>query len=183
LPSRIAKARMLRLFPDEFKSRLTTELRSAERRAAKLDAKLFIRLNVFSDVAWETEMPSLFSDFPTIVFYDYTKSYDRMMRFIAGDFPTNYSLTFSRSENNWADCLKVLAAGHNVAVPFHVKRTQPKPDTFEGFRVINGDETDLRPLDERPVIVGLSAKGPSAIADHKTGFVIEIGKLSKAASR
>jgi hypothetical protein len=169
---------MLRLFPTEFKSRLFNELYSAVRRANKLNAELFIRLNVFSDVAWESEMPSLFSDFPTVRFYDYTKSFDRMVSFAHGDFPSNYHLTFSRSENNWNRYAEFLHAGYNVAVPFHVKRSQSLPAKYLGWKVIDGDKTDLRPLDEKPAIVGLRAKGPSAIADHRSGFIVGVPALA-----
>lgn len=180
-PPRIAKSRFLRKYPAEFQARLMTELNSAARRADRLGASLFVRLNVFSDVAWETEMPGIFNTFKNVQFYDYTKGYDRMARFISGDFPTNYHLTFSRSEDNWSDCLKVLATGHNVAVPFHVKYSwkskQPLPSTFEGFEVIDGDITDLRPFDPTGKVVGLRVKGPKAKADFSSGFVIDPATL------
>lgn len=181
LPPRIAKSRLLRMHPEVFQTRLMTELGSAARRADKLGARLFVRLNVFSDIQWEKEIPALFSQFPQITYYDYTKLANRMMRFISGDFPVNYHLTFSRSENNWEDCLKVLAAGHNVAVPFHVKYSwkskQPLPPMFEGFEVIDGDISDLRPLDPTGKIVGLRVKGPKAKADFSSGFIIDPATL------
>jgi hypothetical protein len=181
LPARIAKSRLLRKHPDIFRDRLMVELNSAVRRAAKLQARLFVRLNVYSDVEWENEAPEIFNSFPNIQFYDYTKGYDRIARFIgqAGDFPSNYHLTFSRSENNWSDCLAVLNAGQNVAVPFHIKRSKPLPTMFEGFEVINGDLTDLRPLDAKGKIVGLRVKGSKAKADFSSGFVINIGEANR----
>jgi len=80
--------------------------------------------------------------------------------------PKNYSLTFSRSETNEADCIRVLEAGGNVAVVF-----RHKPDTWHGFPVIDGDAHDLRHLDPRGVVVALSPKGPKAKRD-KSGFVL-----------
>jgi hypothetical protein len=45
------------------------------------------------------------------------------------------------------------------------------PKTWGGFKVINGDETDLRFLDGKGVIVGLVAK--ALAKKDETGFVIE----------
>ena len=41
---------------------------------------------------------------------------------------------------------------------FNVKKDKPLPSQYKGFKVINGDETDLRFLDENNVIVGLKYK-------------------------
>ena len=53
----------------------------------------------------------------------------------------------------------------NVAAVFH-----EVPETYLGRKVINGDETDLRFLDPKGVIVGLKAKGKAK--KDKTGFVV-----------
>jgi hypothetical protein len=44
------------------------------------------------------------------------------------------------------------------------------PAKHLGWKVINGDETDLRFLDEKNVIVGLVAKGKAK--KDTTGFVV-----------
>ena len=54
--------------------------------------------------------------FNGVQFYDYTKITKRALAFATGDTPENYHLTFSKTENNDADCIKVLEAGGNVAV-------------------------------------------------------------------
>jgi len=46
-----------------------------------------------------------------------------------------------------------LSKGYNVAMVFN-----KLPETYNGYRVVNGDETDLRFLDEQGVIVGLKYK-------------------------
>jgi len=56
----------------------------------------------------------------------------------------------------------------NVAVVF---RNKILPETYLGYKVINGDKTDLRFLDEKGVIVGLYAKGKAT--KDTTGFVID----------
>ena len=86
----------------------------------------------------------------------------------SGPWPSNYHLTFSRSEANEADCRRVLEAGGNVAVVFGC----PFPQTYLGATVINGDEHDLRHLDPRGgFIVGLTPKGRKAKRDA-SGFVV-----------
>ena len=45
------------------------------------------------------------------------------------------------------------------------------PDTWKGYEVVNGDETDLRFLDKRGVVVGLIEKGKAK--KDESGFVLE----------
>lgn len=125
-----------------------------------------VRLNGTSDINWERY--SVIQAFPKVQFYDYTKNHFRMMLFLAGKLPSNYSLTFSRSEVNEADCIEVLSKGGNVAVVF---RSKTLPQTWQGFKVINGDENDLRFLDPKGVVVGLSAKGKAK--SDTSGFVVD----------
>jgi hypothetical protein len=167
------RARKRRLFVEErleFIRRLERDCAALVRAAARRTLEPAARPNGTSDVAWELIWPSLFMTFPMIQFYDYTKVPARMARFMKGKFPTNYYLTFSRSEDNEAECLSVLAKGGNVAVVFAVKKGQPLPATWHGYRVIDGDLSDVRYLDPRNVVVGLRAKG-SAKHD-RTGFVV-----------
>lgn len=174
-PARIAKARMLRLHKEEFQERLLHELKHAEKAASRRGQKLFVRLNVVSDVIWERKIPSLFETFPNVQFYDYTKHYVRMQKWMRGELPANLHLTFSWSGENQDQCLDILRKGGNVAVPFQVKyfrdTYQPLPKHFLRFRVFDGDQTDLRPLDPSPRVIGLRAKG-EAKNDNTSGFVI-----------
>lgn len=125
------------------------------------------RLNVLSDVFWENTAPCLFSENPGDQFYDYTKHFKRMLKWCDGKLPANYHLTFSRSECNDDQCLDVLRAGGNVAVVFR----KALPTHWNRFRVIDGDQTDLRFLEPQGVVVGLKAKG-TARADE-SGFVVD----------
>ena len=95
---------------------------------------------------------------------DYTKNIHQAIK--ALEIP-NYHVTFSRSETNEVDCLKALSVGINVAVVFRNKL----PKTWNGFDVIDGDETDARFLDRSGVVVGLTAKGKGK--KDKTGFVVD----------
>lgn len=170
-PARIAKSRFLRMFKDEFIERLHKELKDSVRYVNRTGEALAVRLNVYSDVIWEREFPGFLNEFPTIQFYDYTKHYLRMVRYLNGELPSNYHLTFSRSEKNWNKCEAILKTGGNVAVPFYVSKNSPLPEEFEGYKVIDGDVTDLRFTDPNGVIVGLKAKG-RARKDVESGFVI-----------
>jgi len=173
--SRIAKSKAFMHDRKAFMSNMVHGLEAAIRAAVRLSLKLCARGNGSTDVPWEAikcernnvEYPSVMMAFPEVQFVDYTKSLKRALRFAAGLMPANYHLTFSRSEINEADCLTVLAAGGNVAVVFG----GAKPATWNGYRVIDGDKHDLRHLDPRGVVVGLSPKGHRAKRD-KTGFVV-----------
>lgn len=177
-PARIARSRWLRLDPASFRNRLERELSLAVKNVTRKGFKLAVRLNVLSDVQWEREFPGLLESFPSVQFYDYTKIYKRMARYVMEDFPSNYHLTFSWSGTNRADCLWILGNGGNVAVPFQVKyygeNRKPLPSQFLGYPIIDGDVNDARFLDPQGgYIVGLRAKG-KARKDNKSGFVIPV---------
>jgi len=119
-----------------------------------------IRLNGTSDVQWEKVLykgKSFMEHFPDVKFYDYSKFNSRK------NLPKNYSLTFSLAENNETKACVALENGINVSVIFQVARSKPLPATYslggKTFEVVNGDESDLRFLDKKGVIVGLHAKG------------------------
>ena len=116
---------------------------------------------------------NIFERFSDVQFYDYTKNYTRFKSFTA-ERPSNYHLTFSRSEENEDKCFEMLDKGVNVAFVFKTSKKKPMPTEYKGYRVIDGDEHDLRFLqagDEIPgVIIGLSAKGDAR--KDTSGFVI-----------
>ena len=179
--SRQAKARMFMTDRKAFMGELFEGLRAAERKARREGLKLCVRLNGASDIAWEgvrvsANRDTIFDLFPNVQFVDYTKNFNRAHRFAVGLGPANYHLTFSRSETNWDDCVRVLMAGGNVAVVFEHK---PTP-LYRGWTVVDGDSHDLRHLDSqgyhsgrerKSLIIALSPKGARARRD-RTGFVV-----------
>ena len=171
--SRIAKTKLFFERQFDFLAKLTKEIASSVKSAIKKDMEAVFRLNLTSDIAWESvffdeEKPqTIFDKFPETQFYDYTKSFMRMAQFLNGEFPSNYHLTFSRSETNQKLVEMVLEMGGNVAVVF---RNQ-LPKTWNGIEVVNGDETDLRFLDKKGVVVGLIEKGRAK--KDESGFVQE----------
>jgi len=120
------------------------------------------RLNGTSDLSWEKYptrygADSIFEQFPTLQFYDYTKVLGRKVSHLP-----NYHLTFSKADGNDADVAEALAQGMSVVAVYDAI-----PDG-----VPSADETDLRFLDPKGIMLGLKAKG-RAKKDY-TGFVIRL---------
>lgn len=169
--AKIRRTEMLYENKSEFFEQLEKEIGLAVKRAKKHNQQLAVRLNTASDVAWESTIvrdgKSIVDLFPDVQFYDYTKVFKRALRHAHGDFPSNYNLTYSRSELNDPNCSIILATGGNVAVVF----SGGFPASYNGYEVIDGDQSDLRFLDKRGVVVGLGVKGAQGKRDT-TGFVI-----------
>lgn len=171
--ARIRKTLMFFNERDEFMAQLVKEIGNFVKLAAKHGLIPAIRLNGTSDIRWETvevstssmvfPAPNIMAMFPTVQFYDYTKIPNRR------NLPANYHLTFSLAESNDEQAQLAIANGMNVAVVF---RTKDFPNTFMGLPVVNGDETDLRFLDDAGSIVALKAKGKAR--KDNTGFVREV---------
>ena len=165
--ARIRKTKYFFEDRDAFMQDLAQDILKGIRQAKKLGLTPVFRLNGTSDLSWEkykigdeTGM-NIFDTFPHVQFYDYTKVYGRKVSHI-----NNYHLTFSKADGNEMDARIAAQQGMNVAVVFR----KELPETYFGRKVINGDETDLRFLDEKGVIVGLKAKGKAK--NDQTGFVV-----------
>lgn len=175
--SRIAKAKLFMSDRNQFVHEMVWGIERAQRKAAKDGLKLCIRLNGATDIGWEgikLAEYSVFHHFPHVQFVDYTKNLKRMLAFCEGKMPSNYHLTFSRSETNEDECYKVLQAGGNVAVVMseEFKADRLQWAIYKGRPIIDGDLSDLRHLDPNfGVWVALSPKGRKAAADT-SGFVV-----------
>jgi hypothetical protein len=150
---------------EEFKRCVFSEIYNFTKYAERAGKKPAVRLNGTSDIVWEVAWPEIFQWFPNVIFYDYTKVYQRLLP--GWKLPNNYRLTLSRSEVNDKHIQEVIDKNptSNVAVVF-----DNLPKKWKGRRVINGDWYDARFLDPKGVIVGLIQKG-RAKHDH-SGFVI-----------
>lgn len=155
-----ARVRKTREFFDDsraFISHLGNNIHALEHRAARLGLYAAIRLNGTSDIPWENlryDGLSLMEWFPSVQFYDYSKSFVRVL----ANTKTNYHLTFSRTGDNEHTCKLVLSRGKNVAVVFSGDQF---PDTYLGAPVLTGERSDLRFLDAPGSVIGLRAKGPA----------------------
>lgn len=152
-----------------FMRALMVDISKLERAAARKGMKPVVRINGTSDIQIENiqiDGKTIFEHFPQVAFMDYTKIAKRMFAGSKAQSFPNYHLTFSRSESNHAVAETVAAAGGNVAVVF----AGAIPKKFMGRKTVAGDTSDLRFLDGKGVIVGLTAKGR---AKHdKSGFVV-----------
>jgi hypothetical protein len=170
--ARIRKTKMFFENRVDFMAMLVKDIELAIKQAAKIDMIPVFRLNGTSDIAFEkyevvrdgVMYRNIFSAFPDVQFYDYTKILGR--KTVAYE---NYQLTFSAADGNDADVAKAISQGYNIATVFGIKKTLPMPETYMGIPVFNGDESDLRFLDPHGVIVGLYAKGKAK--KDTTGFV------------
>lgn len=157
---------------DEFMARLVVEIEKLIKKAHKIGAIPAVRLNGTSDIDYENipvdGYENIFKRFPDIAFYDYTKRYDRLTKCIS--IP-NYRLTFSRAETKLSNiqAIKALKSGFPVTVVF----ANSLPDTWNGFRVIDGDKHDFRFWDSG-VVVGLKLKGNNRDKHNaiESGFAI-----------
>jgi len=178
--ARIAKARMFMEHRNEYMNHIARFIVRASRKARRLLKKFCARLNGSTDLNWsrikfkvdartaamtgvpEGTMITLPALFPDVQFVEYTKDFKRL-----GAVAPNVHQTFSFSGENHEECKAALAAGHNVAVVFGMAF----PATYWGATVINGDKHDLRHLDPKGVVVGLSPKGAKA-KRSTNGFVV-----------
>ena len=169
---------------DAFMAVLVFEIEALVRKAEKLGMEPAIRLNATSDLPWEVRKVNidgqsigLMEYFANVQFYDYTKITKRALAHARGQMPTNYHLTFSKTEANDADVTAVLSEGGSVAVVFASKHRAEQLEAMarfwggDGFpNLIDGDEHDFRPADPANVVVALYAKG-DAKSDN-SGFVL-----------
>lgn len=175
IETRIRKTIFLNQCRQEFVDRLRQEIARHERLCIRDGVKCAVRVNGTSDLPWLSL--AMAAEFPNVQFYDYTKFPHAWTR-----VRPNYSLTFSHSESNESECLSALAHGVNVAVVFDVKtgikgrrEAGELPATWNGYKVVDGDVTDLRFLDASGVVVGLRAKGQAK--KDVAGFVVKVADL------
>jgi hypothetical protein len=165
--ARIRKTVMFFKEREAFMALLVKEIERGIRKADRKGMNFTVRLNGTSDIAFENM--GIMQKFPNIQFYDYSKSPFRMNRFLSGGMPKNYHLTFSLNEDNMDVAMDVLSKGGNVAMVFATNKVEEFPTTYKGYPVVSGDETDLRFLDTKNVIVALKAKGQAK--KDTSGFV------------
>jgi hypothetical protein len=163
--ARIRKTKWFFEDRETFMAQLVKDITAAIRKAGREGFVPVFRLNGTSDIRWETVPVGGFRNimemFPTVAYYDYTKLQNRR------DLPSNYHLTFSRSEENYAAVDMMMSQGYNTAIVF-----DNLPEIYNGYKVIDGTETDLRFLDEKGVVVGLLAKGKAK--NDMSGFTVQI---------
>jgi hypothetical protein len=140
-------------------------------KAKRNNQKLLVRLNGTSDILWENYevIPNrtIFSLFPDVQFYDYTKHPSRNLE---GKTAGNYDLTFSFSSiTPKSISIKGLTNPDNSRVAVVFQKKEDIPQSFRSWEVIDGDNTDVRHIEPKNVVVALYAKGKAK--KDTSGFV------------
>ena len=174
--SRLRKTLYFNQYRDEFMAQLSREISREKAKAKRKGYKLIVRLNGTSDIRFENialplvNAPTIFDLHSDVQFYDYTKLANRK------NVPANYDLTFSYSgvEAYQPFVAKAVANGERIAVVFRnrsiVEAMLANGDTFLGLPIVDGDDTDIRHLDAKGVVVALYAKGKAR--KDQSGFVV-----------
>jgi hypothetical protein len=173
--SRLRKTLYFNQYRDLFMNQLHNELIRERAKAKRKGYKLIVRLNGTSDIRWENvglgyAYANIMQALPDIQFYDYTKIANRK------HIPANYDLTFSYSGvPDYAPYVaKAVANGERIAVVFRdrsiVDAMLANGETFLGLPVVDGDNSDIRHLEPKGVIVALYAKGKAR--KDQSGFVV-----------
>ena len=151
-----------------FIKQLAKEIIRETAKAEKKGEKIAFRLNGTSDQDFVYLLKKYaglnIEDLqPTSILYDYTKVLGKVKKY--KDHP-NYFLTFSRAEDNESAAIAALNDGSNVSIVFKGEL----PNYWRGFKVIDGDTSDLVMIYNKNVVLGLRAKGDAR--KDKTGFVV-----------
>lgn len=172
--SRLRKTLYFNQYREQFMHQLQNELIRERAKAKRKGYKLIVRLNGTSDIRWENIAVSGYANImqalPDIQFYDYTKLANRK------NVPANYDLTFSYSgvEAYAPFVAKAIAGGERIAAVFRsrsiVEAMLANGETFLGLPIVDGDDTDIRHLDPKGVVVALYAKGKAR--KDTSGFVV-----------
>ena len=157
--ARIRKTVMYFEQRDLFLATLEADIRKAIKFAERQGLIPVFRLNGTSDLS--VEKWGIIEKFPTVQFYDYTKVLGRKVAHLP-----NYHLTFSKADGNDSDVAEALLQGMSVVAVYDA--------IPEG--VPSADETDLRFLDPKGIMLGLKAKG-RAKKDY-SGFVIRLKEVA-----
>lgn len=170
---RINKGNLLTQFEEVAMIALYKSIKSVIAKAKRANLTPAIRLNGTSDIDWTSKKldgKTLFEHFPTVQFYDYSKVPSNVRK--SAKF-ANYHVTvsYSNAPTFRGIMAELMKYDNNIAVVFRGEQ----PETFLGYPVINGDESDLRFLDREvyagKAIVGLYAKGKAKKDDN---FVVDM---------
>ena len=160
---RIKKGQAFLINPEAFVRQMKHETLVHHRKAMALGLQLAIRPNGTQDVPWE-EYPvdgetfiEFVSTLENTIVYDYTKWTNRNAA-----YHLTYSYTGTPSSNRVA--VKWLNEGGNIAFVY----SGDMPETWNGFPVVSGDNTDIRYNDPNGHAIGLYAKG---MAKGKAGLM------------
>jgi len=150
---------------------LAADVWSIARKAKNKGLVPLVRPNGTSDIPYENliiwDNKNLFQLFPDVQFYDYTKHPSRNL---TGKTSGNYDLTYSFSAITPKPIsIKGLTNPDNSRVAVVFQKQADIPKTFRLWDVIDGDNSDVRHIEPKRVVVALYAKGKAKKEDN--GFV------------
>lgn len=183
IEARLDRIKLLTKNPALFFEILSREIKALNARAGRKSFRPVVRLNGTTDLDWTRitfDGKTIFQHFPLLRFYDYTKN---------PKLAENYQrhgicITFSYYKKaKTEDLLKLLDRGVNVAIAYRDRVPTGQMIGSRSVPVINGDEHDLRFLDQVGVVVGLRYKNQSMHRKareinqtaHQSGFIIFSG--------
>ena len=168
--ARAAKTRFFYENQRAFMLSLCADIWTHKRRAANLGLIPLVRPNGTSDICFENiqiDGRTIFQIFADVQFYDYTKHPSRNL---AGKTAGNYDLTYSFSAiTPKTISIKGLTNTANQRTAVVFQNRADIPETFRGWTVIDGDDTDVRHIEPAGVVVALYAKGKAR--KEQNGFV------------
>lgn len=179
LEAKIRRARQLFTNREQFLQDLHDDLSRLEKTKDKRPT--FVRLNVDSDIPWESVDKTIFEH--KLSFYDYTKYVSRAKRSVEGKMFSNYVLTYSLNEKSKPkDVSYLLDNGGNinmvVSIPYSTGGELPKHFQYNSkiYQTVDGDASDVRhsSTDGYSKIIMVRAKmRKNQIAEYvKKGFVV-----------
>ena len=184
----------------KFMGMLHNEIDTHEKSAVKNGKKAAVRLNIVSDIPFESLHREIFTQHPNVQFYDYTKIASRLYDSSGKkkQLPSNYHLTLSSTgiqgkEQNWKHVRHHLNNGGVSAMVFAVKAGRGgkegdalpthvhDEETGKRYRVIDGDLHDHRHLDHvyndaqpgEGLIAGLRIKGGKKMLAKAGDFAVQ----------
>ena len=177
---------MFKYMQSDYIELLIKETNKLFRMANKRQLTPCSRLNGLSDMPYENiyfknyDNKNIMQIFPNNIWYDYTKyPYNERPN---EKLPDNYHLTYSYSEKTTQSEFDNLP-NRNMAVVFDLCKQNYKSEcalsckcdmvkNWNSYKVIDGDISDLRFLDESNVIVGLRCKGNAR--KNPNDFIVKI---------
>jgi hypothetical protein len=169
--ARALKTKFFRQNRLAFMLSMCADVWSLVHRAKRMNFIPLVRPNGTSDIPYENipiiDGKNIFQLFPDVQFYDYTKHPSRNL---TGKTAGNYDLTYSFSAITPKKVsIKGLTNSANARTAVVFLNRADIPTTFRGWPVVNGDDTDVRHIEPRRVVVALYAKGRAK--QDRTGFV------------
>lgn len=154
----------------DFLTKLIKELSNFNKLMGRKKTIGLVRLNGTSDLDFAAIIKNKLGvdilSYKNLKYYDYTKNLDRAIKVAKSNI--NYTLTYSWNEESDKDLvIAAMKQGVNVAIVFR----NELPDTWHGFKVIDGDKADDLMLYNKSVVLGLKAKGKAK--KDNSGFVLE----------